>query len=346
MTDTLARVLPFYRKALELSLKGHLVRAAEIYGRAAEAARALDPGADNVVVADLLRFKAIELSHYWITSVHMQVTVDAGVLAAHRTEIVTLYSTATAILERRRVAGTLLEGRCSADEEAWVSVVLNGGTSCAPVKKAGVGKLVGYDAFLFAASHILTEVLLNTYVFAEGCPPSQFATFTQFVVHAIELMMLPRHRLTEENYAEALIAKAVSQAVADSNSLGQRGLDPCLVQLLTDAWQRVQQSGVLETRGLLENRLYLKLSAASERRTAANRAALTASGLRSCALAGCAAREAHPQHFKSCAACRAVVYCSREHQLEDWPSHKKACKAARKAAAESSAGGGEDHAAS
>ena len=60
---------------------------------------------------------------------------------------------------------------------------------------------------------------------------------------------------------------------------------------------------------------------------------LNASGLRSCALAGCGAREAHPAHFKSCAACRAVVYCCREHQVAGWPAHKKACKAARKAAA-------------
>jgi hypothetical protein len=46
---------------------------------------------------------------------------------------------------------------------------------------------------------------------------------------------------------------------------------------------------------------------------------------------GCAAREAHPAQFKSCAACRAVVYCCREHQVADWPSHKAACKAAGKA---------------
>ena len=60
---------------------------------------------------------------------------------------------------------------------------------------------------------------------------------------------------------------------------------------------------------------------------------LTTPGLRTCALRGCGAREAHPTHFKSCAACRAVVYCCREHQVAGWPGHKKACKAARKAAA-------------
>jgi hypothetical protein len=53
--------------------------------------------------------------------------------------------------------------------------------------------------------------------------------------------------------------------------------------------------------------------------------------LRTCALPGCGAKEAHPAHFKSCAACRGVVYCSKEHQMVDWRrSHKAACKAARK----------------
>ena len=63
-----------------------------------------------------------------------------------------------------------------------------------------------------------------------------------------------------------------------------------------------------------------------------------APGLRRCALDGCGAKEAHSTHFKSCAACRTVVYCCRGHQVAGWPSHKKARKAARKAAAEDEAG--------
>lgn len=55
-------------------------------------------------------------------------------------------------------------------------------------------------------------------------------------------------------------------------------------------------------------------------------------GLRSCGLASFGAREKHPDHFKTCAACRGVAYCSKEHQTEHWPDHKAPCKAARKAA--------------
>ena len=46
-SDALARVEAFSKKAEELSFKGHMMRASENFGRAAEAARAL--GVDNLV---------------------------------------------------------------------------------------------------------------------------------------------------------------------------------------------------------------------------------------------------------------------------------------------------------
>jgi len=55
-------------------------------------------------------------------------------------------------------------------------------------------------------------------------------------------------------------------------------------------------------------------------------------GLRRCALPACDAQEAHPGHFKKCGACKTVAYCGREHQQQDWPTHKAACQAARAAA--------------
>jgi hypothetical protein len=62
-------------------------------------------------------------------------------------------------------------------------------------------------------------------------------------------------------------------------------------------------------------------------------AAAAAPSLRVCAHTACAAREAHTAQFKLCSACKTVCYCSKAHQAEDWPAHKAACKAARKAAA-------------
>ena len=109
------------------------------------------------------------------------------------------------------------------------------------------------------------------------------------------------------------------------------GLDAGLAQMLADAWQRLQRSGVLQARRIEER--IAGLAAGQQAFRAAVQSSLTAPGRRSCALPGCGAVEAHLEHFKSCSKCRTVVYCCREHQVEGWPSHMAACKAARKAAA-------------
>lgn len=71
---------------------------------------------------------------------------------------------------------------------------------------------------------------------------------------------------------------------------------------------------------------------------AATLAAPTAAELRRrcCALASCGEREPRLGTYKRCSACKAVVYCCKDHQLAAWPSHKAACKEARKARAEAS----------
>ena len=74
----------------------------------------------------------------------------------------------------------------------------------------------------------------------------------------------------------------------------------------------------------------------NQARIATRHARLAAAPKRSCALAACGALESHPAQFQTCGACKSVVYCCREHQLVDWPSHKAACKA-RKAEREANA---------
>ena len=121
-------------------------------------------------------------------------------------------------------------------------------------------------------------------------------------------------------------------ALRNAVALGSaNGLDARLVQLLAGAWQRLQRSGVLQARRIDQSTRFD--APAAHAFHLALQKSMTAPGLRTCALPGCGAKEAHPTHFKSCAACRTVVYCCREHQVAGWPSHKKACKAARKAAA-------------
>jgi len=337
-SEVIARVQAFYRKALELSDKGHLLRAANYYGRAAEAARDLGP--DNLVTVEMQQSQAAMLRNYVGSVADPNTSNPLYVIAAYRAECISLLSAVVAALERRRVAGTLLEGKCSAAEEAWYTAELrDAGHSSASA--AGWAPLVGYDTYLLVARNTLC-LLANARSYAGECSATQFEAFAQHVAHAADLMPLPRSFGMQRLGIEPDLTATYTSVM--SLDLGAIGLDARLVQLLTEAWLRLQRSGVLETRGILDQIQQRKQSTASERdnRAAAIHAALTAPGLRSCALAGCGAKEAHPQHFKRCSACQAVVYCSKEHQLEAWPAHKAACKAARKAKAAAANGAGPD----
>ena len=134
---------------------------------------------------------------------------------------------------------------------------------------------------------------------------------------------------------EATFTAALHRAVALA---GGNGLHFHLVQLLGAAQQQLWRSGVLQARRIEER--FQVIATRQQALSASLHTSLNAPGLRTCAMPGCGAREAHPAHFKSCAACRAVVNCCREHQVAGWPAHKKACKAARKAAAAAEDGAG------
>ena len=330
-SDVVARVLAFEKKADALYEKGHFLRAAENYGLGAEAARTL--GTDNLVAAHMLLRRGEMFSTYAMVA-DTGHTAEPCALAAFRSEFLTLLSGVVEALERRRVAGTLLEGKCAAAEEAWRAAW--GQRQCPPMlaaEAARLATLVGYEQFLHAAS-ICLSMLKAAVLFAAECSDAQFQSFAQHAAHAAELMQQTQHHDvvlgTEANFARKF-------PVVVAQVEGSSSLDVRLVQLLAGAWQRLQSSGVPHARGVVE-----RVTTASEQQIteflAAAHGSLTVPGLRRCALPGCGAKEAHPAHFKSCAACRIVVYCCREHQVAGWPAHKKACKAARKASAAEEAG--------
>ena len=322
-SDVVARVLAFAKKANELCDKGHALRAAENYGHAAEAARVL--GADNLVALQM------KLEHGNMLCVYATnapiFTTDPRVMAAHRAECITLLSGAVEALERRRVAGTLLEGKCTAVEEAWRARETQQRSTHMPAAIAvSLATMVGHEAFMDAATRALTVLGLAP-MFADECSYQQFQTFAQHVVRATELMQQPRRHNTVLMKMEAAITDNLRFIIDDA---GVKRLDARMMQLLASALQQLQRSGVLRARGIEDIQL---VTTEKEAFQEAVRNSLNAPDLRSCALAGCGAKEAHPAHFKSCAACRTVVYCCCEHQVAGWPALKKACEAARKAAA-------------
>ena len=118
-SDTLARMHALNKKADELADKGHLLRAAENYGRAAEAARAFGP--DNFVDAYMQLRQVNMFCIFSAMTTGRDAVADPPHFhdAAPSTSCVTLLSGVMAALERRRLAGTLLLGKCTAAEEAW-----------------------------------------------------------------------------------------------------------------------------------------------------------------------------------------------------------------------------------
>ena len=153
-SDTLSRVVAFEIKANELCNKGHMLRASENYGRAAEAARAL--GEDNLVVVNMKLQQGNLLFVHAMALLEPQqadTPVDLRVLAAQRAECIALVSDALDSLERRRVADTLKEGKCAAAEEAWYGGMIqraNPNMTAAVVAFLADG--VGYSEFLHAAT--------------------------------------------------------------------------------------------------------------------------------------------------------------------------------------------------
>jgi len=328
-SDAAKRALAFYgliNKASQLEVRGHLVRAAEIYSRAAEAARALDSGPDNLVAVDLELKQAVVLRNHIRAAANEG--VDRLVSAPQRADCVALFSAAVAALARRRAAGTLLEGKCTAAEEVWFAAVLSA-TEMSAVAASGWGPLVGYHIFLHAAAEIL-GFFIASWLFAGDCSVSLLHSYARHVVRAADLMRQARSHGTVAMTAEVDFAHRFPIALALARTFG---MDARLLRLLMGAWQGLQRSGVLEARGIFNELQHGDQSLYGEKHVAAVHAAVSAPGLRNCTRAGCSGKEAHPQHFKRCSACQAVVYCSKEHQQDDWQAHKAACKETRRAAA-------------
>ena len=243
-------------------------------------------------------------------------------------------------LEQRRAAGTLLPGTCRTwPEEEWYGQfirqrqVFNKEPAFTQEDLAPQMQFVGYDAYLFAASDAVHTIMLNP-----SSDASAFQTLGRFAVRALDLLEQPRPKfwgntpLTSENaltnYMQAFSERC--GPLLEVDCLGQPAGE------LLARWQRFVRSGVLHDRNIDAGAAHFRHLASET--NAANAARLAAATLRCCSLGSCGARELHPGHYKRCGACHGVVYCCREHQLEDWPAHKAACKAARKAAAAEAGG--------
>jgi hypothetical protein len=321
-------VAALFNKSLDLLQSGHVARSDEYLERAL--ATALELGAEDCLIVATLQLQQADTLMQAALRAEQRGTPAT---AQRYAPVVALYLAAAATLQRRRAAGTLLQGTCRAAEETWDRLITEHtaawhGHSDPYAIAATLAPLVGYKTFLNAAS-FAAHFEWATVTGVLPMSTAQLRECVTLMADAVEVFMLPRIAeaemvlVFEGHFVENMQPLMESPLLlAPYGAAGTR---------LLGSWRRLLQSGVLQRRrtDAAQQRIAQQRADVSS----ASAAAAAAPGLRSCALAACGAREAHPAHFKSCAACRVPAYCCKAHQEEDWPSHKAACKAARKAAA-------------
>ena len=327
-------IVSLSRKGKELCLKGHWERSLLKWRDAVAAAEAL--GAEDSLIVASVKTSAV---HYWAFNEAMR---DGHFTQATVLEVFAQLAACVAILRRRRDAGTLQQGKCRPEEERWsLETLLHGRPlTASDAHLLSASSYVGYVVFLEVTSSCAALVIaaLDEPTLPALEPGGEeertwFSFTCDLCDEAVALMMQPRemkdYRSTEESSMFSRL-RELKRALATGLEV-HRGWH---VQVSV-ALARLQRSGVLEERHITgrEKNGRGDLRETLERGAQERKAAAAYGQLRRCALAGCGAREAHLRHFSKCGACKAVVYCCREHQLEDWLAHKAACKAARKAAA-------------
>ena len=328
----LEEVLELAARARELEERGQFGRAADKLSAAAAVAERDAP--PDCLIAPSRRLELLKAlsAHAQSASVPLEegMAVEKRVLDEELPLLV-------ALLERRRAQGTLLPGACRPAEEDWYRQHLvrrseagdGGGGAVRDETARAFGPLVGYVTLLGAAALAVTKLELAvqrrrpvTDVLRAHCAFVEAAAVAlQDQVHPTKPQLCP--------IAEAQLVAQLGR-VADvpvpalsMHELGRR---------LVTTWHTLLDSHVAAQRGLDSLRSQAEQrEAAAEAAMAAAAAAAAERGLRRCALAGCGAREAALGGFSLCATCKGVAYCSKPHQVDDWPQHKAACKAARKA---------------
>jgi hypothetical protein len=327
-TPELSAVVALTNKILELEHAGHRARSSEYTQRALAAAHALG-ATDCLIVA---RLQLGQVGILFATVYHQ--THYLPLAAPPFAPMLAPFFEAAATVQRRRAAGTLLAGSCRAAEVTYERLTNKHVAKLRQLSEqsgrtAATAPLIGFKAFLSAAnSAVLVLSIDNTPLLS--LTQQQQRLCVVLIADAVELMMQPR--IFEGDLCvgeEGVFAEGMRAFVQAPERFMHHGADGAR---LLHSWLRLKQSGVLQRRGV--DVAFRSTAPHGQAIWTAAAAAAAAPGLRHCALASCDAREAHPSHFKSCAACRIPVYCCKAHQTEHWPSHKAACKAARKAAAE------------
>ena len=319
-------------KANEFYRKGHFARSAEKYALAAAAAQGLGH-TDCLITAYL---QAYDGDAWYFHFEHSRGTPDGEAPGPVVQRLCASLSSACTTLEFRRAEGTLMAGSCRPVEVAWrlaflryrrLHLALHGSDDNSLEFEA---PFIGYEAYLHMATLAL-RVYQSLDIVDEHLEAADMRLAT-FALCAAELFARPRAVKNDIGSRWLLGELKFISRLRKALDGELKPVEPAVIQPLLDAWQLLQDSGMLPLRDMDEATLN-KFEPMNQAVGRAMRIARATGPLLACALSCCAAREVHTSQYKKCAACMTVAYCCREHQLADWPAHKKACKVARKAAA-------------
>jgi len=326
-----SRVSALSCKGIELQFRGHTARSVDKLREALAAARVV--GTEDCLVTAFLTVGVAERDVRLLVRLAAERPVDRLSVAAKLRECAEAVAGAAAVARRRRSARTHQPA-----EQAWymahyAAVMRGQGSSkseALAIVKQVVASLIGLETTVLAACTTLCalEFATTLALFSASELSSRLDAACDLVDEAVALAGPQRVEGTPRFFKEAL-----HRHLRDGVELWrQKSSTAAHAARLAEALEQLRLYSAFSAEDLA--RSDKDVAEGIAKMVAAQTAASSPELLRRCALATCGAKEAHVSHFSRCAACKTVVYCSKECQLADWPAHRKACKAARKAADE------------
>jgi len=317
-------------KSQELMFRGHIERSANKLREALAAARAV--GTEDCLVTAFLTVRVAERDFGSLARpAHERPTafLDRPSVANKLRAFAEVMTCAAAVARRRRFAGTH-----QPEEQAWyrayyaADVFAQGCSEGEVLKAAARLASLASDTTVSAAAEVLyvLEAATAWALFSATELSGRLAVACDLVDEAVTLAGPQRVEGTFSAH-EGLLKDRLRDGV---EFWRQQSSTAAHAERLAEALKQLHLHGTMSAADQAKFRQEVK--DVNAKMDAARAAATASELLRRCALASCGALEAHKAHFSRCSACKAVVYCSKDCQLADWPAHKKACKAARKAA--------------
>jgi hypothetical protein len=331
-----SEVVALTNKAQDFWHNGHIARSAEYYERALAAAETLSGAPDCLMVAHLRGLHAMSAlscarsdgvavaqQRDWARTAVAH-TVAAAATLRRRCQTNTLHSVRPVELAFYRQTAQHHMRILDANAHVSAAEVANSAEAVAP--------RFGYDCLVFMASYAadLLEKLIETRLV--DMRDKELRAYATLIADAATLALIRQAGQQAMCEDSVLLLNLRRLVRAPTRVVARSSIGALLADVLRRLERQMQCSDTADNIGRVQRQSKALHTAAD--------AAAAAPGLRTCGLASCGARELHPDHFKSCAACRIPVYCCKEHQSAHWPAHKAACKAARKAAEKKTQEGG------